>query len=58
MSDNNQRCGLGAPRLRTTPHPACLPACLQEAGVAARLKLYRGKTHTKPIVEDPSEWRC
>lgn len=29
---------------------------MQEAGVAnARLKLYQGKTHTKPIVEDPSE---
>ena len=31
--------------------------CVQEAGVSnARLKLYKGKTHTKPIVEDPSEW--
>ncbi|PRW45116.1 putative isoprenylcysteine alpha-carbonyl methylesterase ICMEL1 [Chlorella sorokiniana] len=29
-------------------------AALKEAGVpAARLKLYKGKTHTKPIVEDP-----
>ena len=37
---------------------ACLPACLppQGAGVGdARLKLYVGKTHTRPIVEDPSE---
>ncbi|KAL4424612.1 hypothetical protein ABPG77_002230 [Micractinium sp. CCAP 211/92] len=28
-------------------------AALKEAGADARLKLYKGKTHTKPIVEDP-----
>lgn len=43
-------------RFRTS---AALPAAaswrVQEAGADARLKLYKGKTHTKPIVEDPSE---
>jgi hypothetical protein len=26
---------------------------LKQAGVGARLKLYRDKTHTQPVVEDP-----
>lgn len=46
------RCMLHQPqRLQWPPH--CF---VQEAGASnARLKLYKGKTHTKPIVEDPSE---
>lgn len=28
-------------------------AAAQEAGVGSKLKLYKGKTHTQPIVEDP-----
>lgn len=44
----------GARATHARPPPALLPR-VQEAGANARLKLYKGKTHTKPIVEDPSE---
>jgi hypothetical protein len=44
----------GRPAVHPRRCPAGLPGA-QEAGVDAKLKLYAGKTHTKPIVEDPSE---
>ncbi|GAQ87063.1 alpha beta-hydrolases superfamily protein [Klebsormidium nitens] len=40
---------------RSIPHHASLmfAAALREAGAAATVKLYQGKTHTDPIIEDP-----
>lgn len=39
------------------PHLWRDPCCVlvQEAGSPARLKLYKERTHTRPVVEDPSE---